>query len=177
MVNRCGFFTEDGLLCRKVVQIPWDKGFDKAAKQEYIRRVQVELGSEMQPCIDVTTASPIHEAKMLSPFYIKTDFQEMILEDYWAYLKKQHPEITTIEGSFDYLYLNHLTQKQKEYVLGIKCFVDVFHEPYKAFNTQAKSLAIYQLLVSEGKEDYLSNFSQFTQWYSLKCNKRYVKDV
>ena len=36
-------------------------------------------------------------------------------------------------------------------------------------NTQAKSLAIYQLLVEQSKEQLLENLTEFAIWYKLNC--------
>ena len=167
MVTRCGFFVEDGELYRKDVYIDWELGFDKAAKHEYIKRIQFALGPELSPCVDVTTASPVWEARGLSPHFLKAG--DLSIEDAWAQLKVNNIKATRIPGAFDFLYLNALSPEQLKYVMKQKCFIDVFHNPERAFNTQAKSLAVYQLLVGQDAVEILKNLSAFSEWYMSYC--------
>lgn len=168
MTKRCGFYVKDGVLCRKDVYIQWDLGFDKEAKQLYIERIIWELGKGFETAIDVTTASPIHEARMLSPFFVKVG--EESVEDAWAEVKEVNPVVKKIPGTFDYLYLSSLTGEQKQYVLRNKVFIDVFHNPDKAYNTQAKSLAVYQLLVEQKRVALLQDLDGFLKWYIENCH-------
>lgn len=169
MVKRSGFYIEDGHICRKDVKIDWDLGFDKAAKWEYIDRIIKVLGDGLNPVVDVTTAAYDNESRSLSPFFVKINGNSVEVQ--WAELKAQNAGITNLPGAFDFLYLNALSEKQVAYVLKQKCFIDVFHNPDKAFNTQAKSLAVLQLLHSQDCMEYLHDLRVFTAWYVEYCDE------
>lgn len=167
MVKRCGFYTQDNKLCRKDVFIDWDLGFDKDAKHSYIESIRRELGEDLYPIVDVTTASNDSVARKLSPFFVLVD--GISVEDMWAEIKESNLSICKVSGMFDFLYLNALSESQKDYVMSQKCFIDVFHNPDKAFNTQAKSLAVLQLLIMQNKEGLLDDCKLFIDWYKENC--------
>lgn len=167
MVKRSVFYVHSGKLYRKDVEIEWDLGFDREAKQEYIERIQKAAGDNLSASIDVTTASPIYKARMLSPFYVKVD--GMNVEDIWALNKEQQPQIKQILGAFDFIYLNALSREEKEYALRQAGFIDVFHNPDKAYNTQAKSLAVLQLLAQTDNLNLLVSLGDFVKWYTENC--------
>ena len=173
MVKRCGYFIQDGKLCRKDVYIDWDKGFDREAKHAYIEDIKDKLGCDVYSIYDVTTASPSYKARSLSPFYVK-DEDGTNLEDVWAEVKKKTNGVF-VPGLYDFTYLSKLSRIHIETALSINCFIDVFHNPDKAINTQAKSLAILKLLHEQNKMYYLEDFKQFSDWYVQNCEVHVVE--
>jgi len=174
MVKRCGFYISKGKLCRKDVLIDWDLGFDRDAKAEYIERIKRALGEDLMPSIDVTTASTDAIAKRLSPYYVILE-DGVSVEDAWKEIKITVPEVCKIPGMFDFIYLNGLNEWQRDYVKRMECFIDVFHNPDKAFNTQAKALAVFKLLNVQGKQEYLEDCNAFVKWYKQNCMKLEVQ--
>lgn len=172
VVKRSGFFLKDGCIARRDVVIEWNLGFEREAKKEYVRRLHLALGSELHPIIDVTTASNDYLGRGLSPFYTKIGDENV--ETLWASTKEQFRG-RFIPGLFDYVYLHSLTDEQKQYVLQRKCFTDVFFNPDKACNTQAKSLVVYQLLVYQEKLELLDNLQEFVKWSEKNEKVRIVK--
>ena len=169
MTKRCGYYIKDGKLCRRDVEIAWDLGFDRAAKHEYIHRIITELGEDLEPAVDVTTASYIKEAKMLSPFYTKCG--QNSFEYTWDILKETMGDMANIPGVFEFMYLNSLRDDQVVFALSQKCFIDVFHNPGKAVHTQAKALAILQLLVEHHKLYLLKDMQEFVIWFAGYCEE------
>lgn len=165
MVTRCGFYLKDGEIIQRNILIDWDLGFDTYAKRRYIERIQEKL-KHCVKVVDVTTAAPNWETRQLSPFYVKLK-DDISVEDYWNDWKVVHPE--RVPGLFDYLYLNALTVEQVTFVLNQEGFIDVFHNPEKAYNTQAKSLVCLQLLAYQGKLRYLRDVNEFCSWYKENC--------
>lgn len=164
MVKRCGFFIQDGALMRKDVIIEWDLGFDKEAKLQYIDRLHTALGEELSPIVEVTTASNTYLGRCLSPFYTK--IKGVSVEELWPVIKKKS-EGVFISGMYEFVYLQSLTNEQQSYVLQRKCFTDVFFNPDKACNTQAKALVVYQLLCLQKKKEILGSLMEFTKWYEI----------
>lgn len=154
-------------LLRADTEIAWDLGFTQPAKREYIKRI----ASAFEPVkvIDVTSASAQPINRNLSPIFVKVDEVESV-EDAWGRFKVTHPEYRQ-PGVFDFLYLNYLSKEQIAYVLQQEAFSDVFFNPTKASNTQAKSLACLQLLVKQGKPELLRSFTGFVKWYQQECVK------
>lgn len=173
MVSRCGFSVEDRQLVQHNVQIEWDLGFDRQAKVAYIDRIKEALGSGYNSIEDVTTASSDEMGRSCSPFFMYSSEGES-LEQVWEDIVKQNIGVNRTPGTFDYLYLNWLSDNQKHWVEVTDCFVDVFHNPEKAMNTQAKALAVYKLLIAQNKEELLTDLKGFITWYSENCVKGIV---
>lgn len=167
MVTRSVFYVEGNKIYRQDILIEWDLGFDKEAKHEYIKRIQQAASGNLRHSVDVTTASPDYTARSLSPFFVKDG--DMNIEDVWALNKQQQPQIVRIPGAFDFIYLNAIPEALKEYVYEQTGFIDVFFNPDKAYNTQAKSLAILQLLNETGNLCKLENLGEFVEWYRVNC--------
>lgn len=167
MVTRCGYTVEQNQIIERRVQINWDLGFDKEAKRAYIQRIINALPDDYKPAVDVTTASPIYEARSLSPFYVTRD--GVNIEDTWAKTKEELPGL--LPGAFDYIYLSSLSEEQIDYVLRQKTFIDVFHNPEKAISTQARSLCALQILHNTNNMHLLNDFSAFVDWFAKTCSK------
>lgn len=169
MVDRCGFSIENGKIICTIVQIDWDLGFDTFAKRKYIEYVQQELSykrcSPTDKFVDVTTASNSSDGKSLSPYYLH-DTEGRIIEDAWALTKELAPDVIHLPGAFDFIYLHGVMNgKLEPVILKYNLFIDVFHNPKKGFNTQARSCAVYVLLNSLGKLDLLNKPTEFFKWF------------
>lgn len=175
MVKRCAFYVRQCKLIQRNVSIDWNLGFDKEAKHAYIKQMQGALSPYVR-VVDVTTASPIWEARGLSPFYVKVS-EQMSVEDGWKILQqKAQGKLGSVD--FDFFYLSHLSEEQIQYVIRTDGFIDVFHNPDKACNTQARSLACLQLLYLYGKTDYLKEYKWFREWYLINCmNAQVIEEV
>lgn len=157
MALRCGYSTDGFNLFRCYTEIDWVLGFDRDAKLQYIEELTAKLGKKYNVVKDVTTASPDSMAKSLSPHIVK-DANGNPLSDMYSEFG--------VPGVFDWLYLNALTQEQKDYVMSIDCFVDVFHDPRKSCETQAKTLAIFKMLCIQDKLHLLNDVDGFVDWYN-----------
>ena len=161
MVKRCGFYTDGANVICKECAIEWNMGFDKAAKHNYIMQIKAELPRELNPMIDVTSASDSIAGKALSPIFIECGSTGMSIEDYL----KKHPECAK-PGFFDFIYINCLSDDQKNTIFTTYCFIDVFHKPEKGRNTQASACAYYKLLQWQEKEFLLTDLDLFLDWYN-----------
>ena len=174
MVTRSGFYVKGNLIIQRIVYIDWDLGFTKEAKHEYVRRVITELGTDVGKAVDVTSASPIYQARSLSPFYLKDVVTGKSVEDYLSELNsKSNCNVFQIPGLADYHYLRNLTEVNKETINTYDCFIDVFHNPDKCYgNTQALSLAVYKVLQYKGKLDLLELGTEveFLDWYNTQLS-------
>lgn len=171
MAKRSGFYIENNTIVQKVVDINWELGFDKKAKHTYIERIIKALGEELQPAIDVTSASNVEEGKALSPLLLRVPGRNMSVEDLQRDLGAYD-----IPGLADYYYLRALQDSHIATVNRHKCFIDVFHNPEKSFgNTQACSLAVYKLLRQIGRLDLIAigNKDKFVDWYQNMMLKRW----
>lgn len=162
-VKRCGFYTDGTSIIRKDVLIDWDLGFSSEAKASYIKELRKALGSEFYNCVDVTSCSPIKDARNLCPYYVKTKNGDTV-KDRWEWVKQAMDEDEHIPGLYEYIYLNALKPWQIDYALNVDCFYDVFFNPDKLINTNARALAALQLLCSQGKYEYLEDLGKFTYW-------------
>ena len=86
------------------------------------------------------------------------------VEDAWPVIKQQLGSY--VPGAFDYIYLHSLQEGDFEYIKSCDGFIDIFHNPEKKVNTQAKALAILQLLNKQGKLEILGSAEKFLDWYS-----------
>lgn len=166
MVKRCGFYVRDNKLVRRDVMINWDLGFDKEAKHKYIERIQYALAPLHS--VDVTTASPIWKAQHLSPVFVALEDGTKV-EDLYSVTKHQ--------GAVEYYYLNALSDKQVDFVLSQECFIDVFHNPDKAFRTQAEALAILKLICSQGSQILKGTLLEFMEYYQNVVNNIVIEEV
>lgn len=159
MVARGGFYTDGTNVLFKSCLIEWDLGFDRRAKQMYINRIKEQLPTELNPMVDVTSASYDRIGQSLSPIFVQ--YGRGSLEEFCT----ASPEAWT-PGIFDFLYFNSLTKEQKDFIMSQNCFIDVFHKPEKGRATQACSCAYYKLLCLKGKESLLNNLEEFLCWYN-----------
>lgn len=157
MATRCGYYTDGFNLRRIVLDIDWNLGFDREAKLSYIKDMKEKLSSHFVSIEDVTTASPNNMSKSLSPHCMYTTDGKPLSDLYNDY---------GVPGVFDFLYMNTLTTEQVIYIMSIDCFIDVFHDPSKGAETQAKTLALFKMLCLQGKQHLLNNIDAFINWYN-----------
>ena len=175
MVVRSGFYIEDNKVKRLDVQIPWDQGWSKVAKIQYIQLLHAELQKYLPGKIieDVTSASSPW-ARELSPLYVrKPDGQ--ILEDYIQELI--HSNNPNIEfdgfiwpGYAQQLAFMHLYCIYAKYLIAririIDVFTDVFYNPTNTgAGTQALACALMKLMDLQGKSGVVNNVVDFVTWY------------
>lgn len=158
-VKRCGFFTDGVNLFRKDLFIDWDLGFDSKAKHTYIQR---ELGEDLSPCVDVTTASPIRIARNLSPHLLRLSDGSSFIDTYGSL--REH-------GLFDLAYYLTLSKEQHDYVSSAKCFIDVSYTSSPGTMTQARSLAVLQMLQKQHQLELLMNVNDFLDWFHETCQE------
>ena len=160
MATRCGYYTDGFNLFRCVTSIDWNLGFNKEAKTAYINNLVNKLSPTLGVVKDVTTASPEVNTRNLSPHCIKLSDGNYLSDLYSEY---------GVPGIFDFLYMISLTQEQLELVKSIDCFIDVFHDPYKSSETQAKTLALLKMLILQDRLVLLENIDKFLEWYNDNC--------
>lgn len=156
MVKRGCFYTDGTNIVFKTVEINWDLGFDKPAKQQYIRNIIKALPHEYTPAIDVTSASYDPVGRSLSPIFLKTEDGTPV-EDLYA--------VYPAPGVIDWIYLTSLQQKHKGCIAHHMSFIDVFHSPEKGRNTQAYTCALYRLLLLQDNLKVLRDVQEFVDWY------------
>lgn len=158
MALRCGYSTDGYNLFCDCVDVNWDKGFNHDSKVLYIKELTEKLESKFAVVKDVTTASPERRAQMLSPHCLMTPdgrcVQQASMPD-WSY-----------PGLFDFFYWHHIDASDYDYIKSIDCFVDVFHNPAKGHGTQARSLAMFKMLMLQGKMEYLYDINKFIEWFN-----------
>lgn len=172
MAARCFYFVEDNKIIEQWVDISWNEGFTKEAKQSYIRQAEELALDKYQIVIqDVTTASPNERARMLSPYFVKCSPTETV-EEAWPKFKKAAGRF--VPGLFDFVYLSCILRDEYEYILSIDGFIDIFHNPEKKMNTQAKSLCVLQLLLKNNKTELFNDIDSFVTWYrTIEIEVRY----
>lgn len=163
-VTRCGFFIDGNQLYQKNVKIEWLSELTDENKAMYIREIKLKLGPSLTPCIDVTPASPVYEARGLSTFFVKDESGASINSVWKEYRENYDPE-EKAHGVYDFFYLTHLKPYQLGYVMDIKCFFDIYYNPTKRVYTPARALAVWQLLFKQHNLHYLENFNMFWPWY------------
>lgn len=168
MVKRCGFYVDGYHIVQRVVEIDWDLGFDKSAKQEYTRRIITALGDIPTPAVDVTTASVDPYAKRLSPIYVKMMEEDISVEDYWKRFKNNPKYVPICDyATLCYIYLTNLSEYEVSIAFKYNCYVDVFHNPDKGLdNTQAYWIAVLRLLIKSGMDVNEMSVLTFRNWYA-----------
>lgn len=159
MAKRGGFYTDGVNIIFQTVDIDWDLGFDKEAKQKYIERIIEALGERFLPCADVTSASSDPIAQSLSPLFIR--YGNSTLES--LYMSNRE---LMVPGVCDFFYANALSDVQKEFIRNTNCFIDVFYKPENGRNTQACNIAVFKLLQYQKKEHLLEDLDAFLLWYN-----------
>lgn len=161
MVNRCGFYTDGTNVIAKSCSIEWNLGFDKKAKLKYVEQVKAALPKELNPMLEVTSASDSIMGKSLSPIFIVAGMTCLSIDD----LVKRRPELAA-PGYFDFLYLNCLSDAQWDTIRDKYCFIDVFHDPRKGRKTQASACAYGKLLLLQNRRALLKDREAFIDWYN-----------
>lgn len=156
------------------VSIPWDLGFDKKAKHAYVAALHIGLNKKMPDKMisEVTTACPDEFGRMLSPYNIIVN--GVSLEDMWKTAK--------VNGYSDFYWgsgnpsvgFDHFYAYYALYLLPlirrIDIFTDIFYNPMKAHNTQARACAVLKLLAEENKLKLLQDKSEYVRWYINATN-------
>lgn len=163
-VVRRGYFVYNRCLHYKDVIIDWkDEEITDDLKALYIKEVKNGLGDLLTPYIDVSGSSNVRMAKFLSPRIVKSLNGLSVLQ-----VSNKLSELMSVDadlpGIFEYVYLNALKPWQLDYILHIRCFFDIFQNPYKKENSAARACAVYQLLYQQNKLDYLNDLSTFSYW-------------
>lgn len=157
MVNRCFYYVESGIVKWQVVNIEWDCGFTKEAKEIYIDRIISRVPEKYKPCADITTASPDPVARSLSPHLMKL-FDGRKFDTIYA--------ANPTPPQHDWVYYQCLTGGQLEFIRNCSSFVDVFHDPFKkGINTQAHSAAVVKLFLSRNLSDETDSYEDFERWW------------
>lgn len=171
MVPRCAYYLNESYdVIRHIVLINWDLGFDREAKHQYIMRLTEALNKPDMIIVDITTASYIYEARMLSPVFVKLKNDPSItVEDYLQQIhlfnNPQFSEDTRVKLS-GYIYMTNLSDRNKSVIAKYDGFFDVFGNPIKApHNTQALFATLYKKLMLQHKEDILSDYDTYVDWF------------
>lgn len=173
MVTRCGYYVENGKVKSEIVEIEWNLGFDKVAKQEYVKSLHEELHKLLpdKRIIEVTTAAE-PPGKWLSPIYIKFLGGES-LEDVWQKLNKAHTDYLVYDNyvwkkPFNWKAFVHYYSLYGDVKLSTirryDVFTDVFHNPTKQQSTQALGCAVMRLMYELGHLDVRNSLKEFCEW-------------
>lgn len=175
MVPRGGFYATDKIHFTRV-EIAWDRGFDRDAKNHYVEALHRELHRfhTKARIAEVTTASLVHATKMCSPLFIDEE-EDGCLEDLWLDIKVPGGRLyngrmfVKEESLRLYLYLycknaTHLLPVIRKYDI----FTDVFYNPDKVGSgTQAQAVAVLQWMDRRNELDVLKSMHLFESWYFL----------
>lgn len=149
-------------------------GFDKEAKQAYVAALHLGL-HEILPdkrAVEVTTASPDEFGRMLSPYFIQIG--SVSLEDMWPTAKVNGYADFYWGDSTNGIAYDHFYAYYASHLLPlIRCidiFTDVFYNPVKACNTQARACAVLKLLAEENKLELLHDKPGYISWYFSVTN-------
>lgn len=167
MVARSGFYIEDGNIRRCDVDIEWNLGFDRRAKEAYVAELIVELGKKLPglAVAEVTSASPNEYTRMLSPIFIEYKNGKS-MEDTYHDINKHymaHRLGISVELLFLHFYCSNATHMLPMIRL-FDVFADVFYNPTKPGGTQAEACAVLKLLDAENKLTILSDPPLFERW-------------
>lgn len=164
MVKRCAFYVKDGVVKRCVVEINWELGFTSYAKLEYINRLYYALHEKgLSNILDVTSANKGTQCGyILSPMYIKKD--GISVEDLYMQQRVRLDGQASRMLFYDWLYGKMLSEKHINMIKCYDVFVDVFHKPDVSKCTQAKSCAIFKLLLERGMLDLYDDAVRFYDW-------------
>lgn len=167
LVKRRGYFVFNRQLHYKDVFIEWDMDLDDESKLIYVQRVKDQLGELLRPCIDISGATDIKDARFLSCNFVKANQDESVKKMAERICQQMSIDID-LPGIPDYIYLTSLRPSQLNYILHIRCFFDVFRNPDKPGINVARSCALYQMLYYQNKLDYLKDLNKFVYW--CLCN-------
>lgn len=179
MVPRCGYYIDEGKVKQLVVDIEWNLGFDKVAKQQYVKDLHeevVKLFADKKPLEVTTAAEP--PGKWLSPIYIKFDGGKS-MEDIWAEYTKLYPEILVYDQfvwrkpldarAFTHYYCYYADVRLST-IRKYDVFTDVFYNPTKPGGTQALGCACLKLMDLQKSLDVRNSIKTFCEWYESYVN-------
>lgn len=172
MVPRCAYYlNENNDVVRHCVLIDWDLGFTKEAKHQYIMRLTDALNLSDKIIVDITSASYIYEARMLSPIFVKMlGSEDISVEDFLHKHNVWGKESTLTDEQkialSGYVYLKNLSEENKRVIRKYDGFMDVFNNPIThAHNTQALFAALYKKIEIQKCEHILSSYEEYCRWY------------
>ena len=148
----------------KSVEVSWDIESREVNKQFCSEEMFKAALPFMQPCVDVSSASGIYRCKTLNPYYVK-DENGTSVHDLWEILNKHKDNAILPPGSYDLIYLMNLDEKQIAYALSKGSFYDIYYNRKKKVTSNAKALAVLQLLWQQSKLDYIYDMHKFLWWY------------
>ncbi len=172
MVPRCAYYLNESRdVVRHSVLIDWDLGFDREAKHQYIMRLTQTLNKPDMVIVDITSASYIYEARMLSPIFVKMkNDPAKSVEDYLGEIKLFTSSVLSEESKIafaGYVYMINLSDVNIKTIIKYDGFFDVFNHPIKhPHNTQAYFATLYKKLMLERNEDVLSDYDKYVNWYN-----------
>jgi hypothetical protein len=169
MAKRCIYFIKNNQLYTRTVDVQWDKDALEVSKILCRKEIESSVLSFMEPCIDVSSASGIYQARNLATCYVK-DSKGNPMRDIWKLLDDSPYKDYLPMGCHDLLYLTSLSEKQIDYALSQGSFYDLFHNPDKTPVCNARALAALQLLYKQGKIDYVTDRNMFLHWYYGNCS-------
>ena len=164
MTKRCIYFIKDNQLRVKTIDVDWDKDAMETSKVLCRRKIEASIEDLMLPCVDVSTASLCYRGKNVSTSFVK-DSNGNSIKDLWKLLDSRPDKEFLPPGSYDLIYLANLNEQQIEFALSQNGFYDMFYNPDKGVTCNAKALAVFKLLVGQGKVDFIGDMNKFLWWY------------
>lgn len=164
MAKRYIFFTKDNQLYQKTIDAIWDGEAFEYSKIACSDDIFKQSTSEIQPCIDVSSNSPIPLGNNLNVYNVRND-ENLSFKQLYDKIQQGSDVDKYPDSCYDLLYLRLLNERQVRYALSVKSFYDIYYNPDKAKFTPAKALAVLQLLYSQDKLDYIYDTEKFVWWY------------
>lgn len=168
MTSRCIYFIRNNQMYVRTVEVDWDKDAIEVSKTLCQSAIDNAVLPFMEPCVDVSSASRIYQARSLATCYVK-DSNGTTVKDIWKRLDAGVDREFLPPGCYDLLYITSLNEAQVSYALSQSSFYDTFHNPEKSSACNAKALAALQLLFKQNKVDYIEDMNKFLWWYYVNC--------
>lgn len=174
MVPRCGYYIDNGIVRKVTANIEWNLGFDRVAKQQYVKDLHEEI-SKLLPglkAVEVTSAAE-PPGKWLSPIYIKFDGGKS-MEDIWGEYTKLYPEFLVydqfvwrkpLDGRAFLHYYCYYADVRLPTMRQYDVFTDVFYNPTKPGGTQAIGCACLKLMDLQKNLSVRNSIKTFCEWY------------
>lgn len=161
-VKRCGFYIEDNSIVRKDVWIDWDIDMSKENRYLYANKIKKELGNELEPIVDTTTASTNYLGKKLSSYWNKIEGMNCI--EAYNLIAEEYDKEHVVPGIFEYIYYSAMTESSLKFVKQTRTFMNMFFNPDKVSTCDALACAALKLLIKQGKFDYINDPESICWW-------------
>lgn len=158
------YFVRNNQLFKKTVEVTWDKDSNEVNKRICSEELFKAALPFMQPCVDVSSASPLYNSRGLCTFFVKDENGNPVSK-LWEILDGHKDRDFLPPGSYDLIYLKSLTYQQIAYALSKGSFYDIYFNSKKKKTSSAKALAVLQLLYQQNKLDYIGDMNKFLYWY------------